>query len=371
MINALVVGGGISGLATALGLARRGHPVTVVERAPELKPLGSGITLVASAVRALDRLGLSQECMASGHGVDEFRVCDVAGNELDVIPLPPPFEGAPGILGMLRPTLHKILLDAAHEAGVELRLGLEPTRLDQRADGVGVEFSDGSTETFELVVGADGLRSSVRGMLFGEIPPVFRNAGCFRALLPRLPGVDAEHMFVGSRIGRPGFTLTGPDSMYMFCNVPAEDSSRPPEGELASRMRTALEPFGGLAGAARHLIISDDQVNYSPFEVILVPAPWHRGRVVLVGDSAHATTPNLAAGGAMCLEDAVALAEEIERATGVPEALEAYSTRRFDRCKFVVETSVLLAEWDLNPDTPGATPTETSAEAFQRLAEEF
>jgi 2-polyprenyl-6-methoxyphenol hydroxylase-like FAD-dependent oxidoreductase len=368
MTRTLVVGGGISGAAAALSLATRGHEVTLVERAPELRPLGSGITLIGPAVRALYRLGLGEECLANGYGVNSFRVCDASGAELDVIPLPPAVEGAPGLLGMMRPTLHRVLFDAVRDGDVRVRAGVEPARLDQDPDGVTVKFSDGTAETFELVIGADGLRSSVRRMTLGAIEPTFRGAGCFRAVVPRHPGVDCEHMFIGCPTAKPGFTITAPEWMYVFCNVPAADSSRPPADELATRMRAALAPFGGVVAEIRETIVSDDQVNYSPFEVILVPPPWHAGRVVLLGDSAHATTPNLAAGGAMCLEDAVVLGEALSATASVPDAIVAYTARRFDRCKFVVETSVLLSDWELHPDTPGATPSETSAEAFVRLA---
>ncbi len=371
MSTSLIIGAGITGAASAHMLVGKGYDVDIVEIGSELRVLGSGITLISPALRALDRLGVLDQCMRHGYGVSEFTGLDINGEQLYTFPLPTLGDRMPGIVGMLRPKLHRILIDHALASGARVRTGIGPRSIEQRVDKTFVEFTDGTSGEYDLVLGADGMNSTVRRMLFTDQQPVFREQGCIRAVVPRPAGLpDREHDFSGDPTAHPGFTIIGPDLMYIFCNIPAKDTSRPPQEDLPRILREYLAPFGGVMDEVRDTIVDPDLVNYSLFETIVTPKPWNLGSLALIGDSAHSTTPQLAAGGAMCLEDVVVLGEELDRAVSIPEALAAFTERRYERCKFVVDTSVQIAAWQLRPDTPDAEPDQLRERAFALLAEQ-
>lgn len=372
MARTLIIGAGITGAAAAHLLCGKGYDVEIAELRPELRVLGSGITLIGPALRALDRLGLLGECVDNGYGVSDFAGLDIDGREIFGFPLPTLGPNVPGLLGMMRPKLHRIMVDHAIAAGAKVVTGIGPKAISSAGAGAHVEFTDGSNAEYDLVIAADGLNSTVRSMLFTDEKPVFRNQGCLRAVVDRPASLpDREHDFSGDAVAHPGFTLISPTKMYVYCNVPAADTTRPVAEDLPKIMRGYLEPYHGVMDEVRASITDPNQVNYAPFETIIVPKPWHQGSVVLLGDAAHATTPQLAAGGAMCLEDVVALGEELDRTESIPTALAAFTERRYERCKFVVDTSVQVAAWQLHPDTPGADPEGVRGRAFGVLAEEF
>jgi 2-polyprenyl-6-methoxyphenol hydroxylase-like FAD-dependent oxidoreductase len=370
--NALVVGGGISGMSTAIELSRRGIEAELVEIADVWKPLGSGITMVAPAVRALQRLGLLDRCLEHGFGVNELRICDKQGNRLATIPIPrlvgPEY---PGLLGMMRPTLHQDLVDAVEGEGVPVKLATTVTALDQGDGRVHVTLSDGTERDFDLVVAADGFRSRIREMLIGPVEPVFREQAVYRAVVDRLEEVDASYQFRGDPLVHPGFTPTSEDRMYVYLPVPAARDDNPRRDELPRLMREHMAGFEGLVAEAREQIVDPDQIDYRLQETLLVEPPWHRGRVVLIGDAVHTTTPHIAAGAAIAMEDAIVLAEELASHDSVDDALQALSDRRFERCRLVVEGSAQLSSWQAHPGTPGADPEGLTIGTMTKLAEPF
>lgn len=369
MTKALIVGGGIAGLSTAVALSEQGFDVDLIDREHQMRALGSGITLIAPAMRALDRLGVLESCIENGYGTSEMAIYDPAGNQIGLMPLASPMGPEfPGLMGMMRPTLHRILLERAEEMGVAIRTGLSPIAIADHQNGTSVTFDHAPSSHYDLVVGADGLRSSLRGLRFGNHEPVFRNQFCFRAVLPRPEAVTSEIAFAGYGTAHVGLTPTGADSMYLYCCVPASAPARPDANEVPSLIRNHLAPFGGLIAELRDLIVDPGQTNCALLETIVVPQPWHNGHTVLVGDAAHATTPHLAAGAAMALEDAIVLADEISSGDSIVDGLQRYAKRRFDRCKYVVDTSVQLSYWQTHPDEGGADQERLRFEAFGVLS---
>jgi 2-polyprenyl-6-methoxyphenol hydroxylase-like FAD-dependent oxidoreductase len=370
--NILIVGGGIAGISTALALSGLNASVDLVERSPTIRTLGSGITLIAPAMRALDRLGVLDDCLQHGYGTSEFQVRDLEDEVLMVIPLPSPLDSnLPGVMGMMRPTLHQILIDRAALAGLNVRTGLTPDRLDDHEDGVTVAFSDGSAAEYDLVIGADGLRSTVRELVSGPIMPTFQGQVCYRVVAERPASITTEVAYIGSGTTHVGFTPTGQDTMYLYCLLPSDDQTRPPDAELPDIVRRHLEPFGGAVAEVRKNLTDSAKVNFTTLDTVIAPRPWNRGRTVLVGDSAHSTTPHIAAGAAMCLEDAIVLSEELVNHASIAEALQAYSTRRYDRCKYVVETSAQLGYWQTHPGAPAADQEGLRTAAIEVLAGPF
>ena len=254
-------------------------------------------------------------------------------------------DGLPATGGILRPDLHRIMSSRVRELGVSVRLGLTVDALESDACGVDVSFSDGSQCHYDLVVGADGIFSKVRDMLFPDaVKPRFTGQSSWRILCDRPAGFDRGEIFLGHR-HLAGLTACSPDKCYVFMlNIDPDRTWIEPE-DFPATVRELLADFGGNLTAIREAVSSDTPVVYRPLESALQPPPWHKGRVLLIGDAAHATTPHLASGAGIAVEDALVLREELAACDGDIEAgFAAFTNRRFERCKLVVDSSVAIGE---------------------------
>jgi 2-polyprenyl-6-methoxyphenol hydroxylase-like FAD-dependent oxidoreductase len=351
----LVVGGGIGGLTTAIALRRAGVGVDVIEKNAAWDVYGVGIIQPGNALRALHQLGLAEQAVAHGHPIngDAAWLGDGA-TQLADNDWPSLVPGLPPGNGITRPRLHRILQDAVLGSGADVRTGVTLTGLDDRADGVTVAFTDGGTRDYDLVVGADGLYSQVREMVFGaEIKPKCTGQVCWRYNLPRIESLDKIWVYIGAT-GTAGFVPLAPDLMYMLTieKPPEGTPLRLPREGIAAVYRERLAQFGGPVAEHRDLIADDDAVVYRPVENVVVPAPWHRGRTVLIGDAAHATSPHCGQGAAQAIEDGIVLSEELRAKDTVDEALDAYMARRYERCRFIVEGSEDIGRWEQDHSLP-------------------
>ena len=351
----LIVGGGIAGLALGISLRRAGRDVELVELNSAWNVYGVGIILQANALRALRQLGLADACIQAGFPYavslhhEEDGQPQAARHKPSLMD-----EGLPASCGILRPALHDLLREAALSAGVQVRLGITVADLRHERDAVQGSFTDGRQGRYALVVGADGIRSHVRALCFPEaLPPRFTGQGCWRYTLPRSPEVNSAVMYHGRQARLAGLVPVSQANMYLLLLSEEAGNPRMPDAELPSLLRDRLQHFGGLIPAALSHMPGQEGIVYRPLETQLVSAPWHRGRVVLAGDAAHATTPHMAQGASMALEDAVVLAECLAGAGSLESALQDYSSRRFDRCRRVVEASVQIGNWQMRPE-PGA-----------------
>ena len=365
----LIVGGGLSGTSAALSLQREGIDVEIVEKEPVWSATGTGITLMGPAMRALKQLGVLEECLAEGSGCSEMSLFTADGQLFHTLEIPGLLgPDWPAVGGMMRPTLHKILADAASEKGVSVRTGTTVTALEQSPDAVTVELSDGSKESYDLLLAADGFRSQIRELVFGDDAPQPKALGqvVWRALLRRPASVTGEFQFYGPGL-KTGFTPLGPDRMYQFLVQPF-DSDLPEPAERPARMRELLEVFGGAVAEVRDEITEPEQVDVRKLYWLIMPAPWHRGRVLLIGDSAHATTPQLAMGGAIALEDGIVLGELLAAEDDLDTVFEQFMERRYERCRMVVENSVQLSEWEKNAAEHEEDAGRLQVESFTALA---
>jgi 2-polyprenyl-6-methoxyphenol hydroxylase-like FAD-dependent oxidoreductase len=364
----LIVGGGLSGTSAALALQREGIHVELIEREPVWGALGTGITLMSPALRALDQLGVLDKCLAAGNGCSEMSLFDVDGNVLHELHIHGLVAGYPAVAGMMRPELHRILAEAATEAGTSVRTGTTVVSLDQTDGAVDVELSDGSKESFDLVLAADGLRSQIRDMVFGDESPKPNALGqvVWRALHRRPASVTGEFQFYGPGL-KTGFTPMGPDKMYQFLVQPF-DADLPSPEERPAQMRELLAPFGGSVAEVRDEITDPAKVDVRKLYWLIMPSPWYRGRVLLIGDAAHATTPQLAMGGAIAMEDGIVLGELLTAESDIQTALEKFMERRFERCRMVVENSVQLSEWERNAAEHEEDAGRLQTESFMALA---
>jgi 2-polyprenyl-6-methoxyphenol hydroxylase-like FAD-dependent oxidoreductase len=249
----------------------------------------------------------------------------------------------------MRPVLANILADSTRASGTDVRLGCTVTKLEQDADGVTVDFSDGSRRRYDLLIGADGLYSSLRTRLLPEAPqPRYSGQGVWRAVLPRPASITRTMLWVGDHL-KVGLNPVSQDEMYMFVNEdrPVNDFVAPEQ--FLVRLKALLEPFSAPEVCnAKAMLDEQSLVIFRPLEGLLVEQPWYRGRVVLIGDAVHATTPHLASGACIGIEDAIVLAEELEKASSLSAALECFQQRRWERCRLVVENSMRLGEIEIN-----------------------
>lgn len=367
--NALIVGGGTAGLAAAIVLRRLGIDAEIVEVKRDWTVLGSGVTMMGATLRALGEMGLGEECARRGAGGDSVGIYDGDGNQLEIVPVAQiAGPGLPAMAGIMRPELHGMLVEAAEAEGTRVRLGTTVISLDQADDGVEVRASDGTVARYDLVLAADGLHSDLRDRLWGErYRPHYTEQIVWRAVVPRPQDYTELAMFYGAR-SKAGINAVSATHAYLFLAVNTVATERPPREEWPAILRGLLEEFGGPVAAIREAIVSPDQIDCRPLQANLVPKPWHRGRVLLIGDAAHASTPQLAMGAGLAVEDAVVLGDLLETGGSPEEILPAFADRRYDRCRMVVENSVQLGEWEKHP-TEDADPGGLSASSWAALAE--
>jgi 2-polyprenyl-6-methoxyphenol hydroxylase-like FAD-dependent oxidoreductase len=348
----LIVGGGIGGLAVSIGLRGAAIDVEIAEIKQQWTVYHVGIIAQSNLVRAMVALGVADDCVAAGFPYQGVRFCDANGNVLSDAPgvkLAGPRY--PAYLGLTRPALHDVLFAASKKAGVRFHLGITVSELWQSDDKVDVKFTDGSAREYDLVVGADGVHSQIRAMVFdAALTPKFTGEGVWRYNVPRPLDVDYGSIYATCEGPKAGLIPLTRGTAYIFRIGPEPGNPRFPKNELANIMRERLKPFGGAIGELARDIRDPDLVVYRPLESVLVPAPWYRGRVALIGDAAHTITPHLGQGAAQTVEDAVVLADELRKDEPLENALDSYVKRRYDRCKLILEASLQIGEWEMHPD---------------------
>lgn len=351
--SALVVGGGIGGMATAISLAERGVKVDLVDIDADWRVYGAGITITGPTLRAYRRLGLLEPIKQAGAITNKTRLFRYDGTHLKDLDEPIIEEGLPATGGIMRPVLHRIMQTRVRELGIPVRLGLTVTALDSDDEGVDVTFSDETTGRYDLVVGSDSVFSGVRDIAFPHMGPARPTGqGCWRISIRRPPGLDTSEFFLGH--DNPcGITPCSPNDIYMWMLTEHVEREEFMDGEeLYTTLKGLLADFGGNAGWIRDNMTRENWINYRPLVAALQPRPWHSGRVVLLGDAVHATTPHLASGAGMAVESGIVLAEELARADNVETGLAAYEERRFDRCRDVIESSVGIGRLQLDHRPP-------------------
>lgn len=362
----LIVGGGTAGMSTSIALAQRGYQVELIDLDPEWRVLGAGLTITGPTLRAFKSLGVINEVASQGYFSAKVKMFAGDGTQLGEAAMPQLEPDIPAAGGILRPDLHRILSERTRATGVEVRLGVSIESFNQDADGVTVRFTDGAEGRYGLVVGADGASSSIRRMLFPNTPELESTGqGCWRVLADRPSEVDSTEIYYGPGL-KAGVNPCSPDKMYMFL-VNQMDPDQRVEADIGIEMlRELLAPFGGTVAKVRDGLGPGSSFNYRPIQALLLPRPWSKGRVGLLGDAAHATSPHLASGAGLSVEDAVVFADELTKAPSVEVGLRNFEERRWERCKLVVETSVRLGQMELAGES-NAEQARVMGEAVRAL----
>ena len=344
-VRILVVGGGFSGMSAAIMLSEQGHSVDLLEIDADWRSYGAGISLNGGIFRVFDRLGILDGYRECGAMIDGIEVRGPADQVFAHIPTPSLMEGAPGSGGIMRPVLARLLADRVRKTAVNIRLGQTFDALADGADGVDVTFRDGSSGMYDLVIGADGLYSATRAAVFPDAPaPRYVGQAVWRAVVTRPAHLPSVAMWMGPGL-KLGITPVSDDESYIFLteNRP-ENTYVPPETHVES-LKALLASFTApTAQAIAAELGADSQIVYRPLEQLLLPRPWYKGRIVMIGDAVHATTPHMAAGAMIGMEDAIVLADELAAHDTLPAALDAFQSRRWERARMVVENSGRLAE---------------------------
>jgi FAD-dependent urate hydroxylase len=331
-LRILVVGAGIGGLGAARALRQRGLAADVVEREPAWTHTGAGIYLPGNATRALGALGLESAVAERAAPIPYQRLCDHRGNLLADIDTAALWGDVGPCLALHRADLHAVL--ASHGDPIPVRRGVSLQQLSQQDDTVTVGFDDGSAGHYDLVLGADGVHSQVRRLVVGAdaVRPVGQVAWRFVTACP--PEVTTwtvllgrDRTFLAVPIGR--------GRVYCYCDAPVDSPSRPKGDEVTGRLAELLTGFAAPVPAILDTLGPDGAVHVSPIEEVTLDR-WSRGSVLLIGDAAHATSPNMAEGAAMALEDGLVLAECLASGRGIAQTLATFQARRRPRAQWVL-----------------------------------
>ncbi|RKT31658.1 2-polyprenyl-6-methoxyphenol hydroxylase-like FAD-dependent oxidoreductase [Microbacterium sp. AG1240] len=349
-----IAGSGVAGLAAGIQLAKAGVEVDLFEAKPELGIGGSGISLQGNALRVFDALGAWDDIRAAGYAFDGLNLRAPGPGAPIVAALPDVKTGGPGYpaaMGMPRADLARILFAHAEKAGVRTHFGAHVTAVEQSAGAVEVFIDGASVGSYDLLIGADGLNSTVRELIGIDTKPVKNGMGIWRTFVSRPAEVEKSELYYGGPVYIAGYTPTGEDSMYAFLVEKAQDRAGVEPEEATRIMLEESRAYDGPWNAIRADLEAGAPANYTWFTSHIVPGRWNRGRVVIIGDAAHSCPPTIAQGAAQGLEDAFVLTELLTARDTVDEGLwEEFHDRRLPRATAVVDASRQLAQWQIDGD---------------------
>jgi len=327
----LIVGGGIAGLSLGLALRQRGIAADVVERLAAPSPSGAGLYVLGNATRALASLGLLDEVRASAVAVHSQAILDQRGRRLTATRTADVWGHCGPCLSLPHARLHAILGDEFGQFRV--RRDVSVAAIDQSSGLCEVSFTDGRSAIYDLVVGADGIQSGVRRIVRPDIAPHYGRQICWRFITTNVAGIDGWTAMLGN--GSTLLAIPVSDShAYVYADLTLVANADPEPYRHAS----LPELFQAFTAPVYRLLEQGRQegapVHFGRLGGVAMQA-YVQGRVVFIGDAAHAASPNMAQGAALAIEDALVLADVLAAATDLDTALAAYTKRRQPRVRWV------------------------------------
>jgi 2-polyprenyl-6-methoxyphenol hydroxylase-like FAD-dependent oxidoreductase len=369
MERALIVGGGPAGMAAAIGLTQAGVACEVVEVTTDWRPAGVGIGLQSPPLRATKALGLFDEILRVGRPQPHLDVCLADGTRVAELPQVNVNDpGDPPFVNMSRIALHELMAAALRRLEIPVRLGTTVDGWTETGAGVEAMLSDGTSARYDLVVGADGIHSKVRGLalphagepqLAGQV--IWRMGG-------RCPQGLERYTIMVAGPHRIGLVPLPDGDLYLWMLDSTVGPQRPPRDELLALFQERMRAYGGFAPAVAEQATDPAQLDFRALQWLLVEPPWHSGRVVLIGDAVHTTTPHLAFGAGLAIEDAVVLGELVASGHQGDALGERFAARRFERARIVVENSLQLSRWEQQGGPPHPDAPKLTGAAFAELA---
>ncbi len=341
MTHVIVIGGGIAGLTTAIALQQKGIDVHVYEAASDLRPVGKGIWMPPNAMLALQRLALDKVVAQKGVQIERLELHDDDDGLLNVIELAR-MRATFGhtTTALHRADLHQALM--AHIRPTMLHLGKRCIGMSPRNNDIAAHFADGTTVRGDLLVGADGINSVIRQALFPNVQLRYSGQSCYRGIariqLPASLHHVAWEVWGGEH--RFGFSAIAPDQVYWYAPFTAPLGAKLTSDHALTALTNNYATFPDPIPAIIQHTVADEIITTDLYD--LAPLQHlYQGRVVLVGDAAHAMTPNLGQGGAQAIEDAIVLADQLARCATLTEALSTYERLRLPRVRRIAQSARL------------------------------
>ncbi len=330
-----IIGAGIGGLTAAIALYKKGFDVRLFEQAKSIQPIGAGILLAHNAMQVYEKLGHRQEIENAGNPITSINLTDAKLKPLSSVDMSP-FDEKFKVknIAIHRGVLQKILIDNLPTS--ELHLGHQLEKLQKSNQGFSLEFQNGKKVESEILVGADGIHSELRKSLFPK--SYIRNARqvCWRGvtdftLEPRYLNMLTE---AWGKTGRFGFVQISPNQVYWYA---LKSYQKSPDELVLSEIGNYFSDFDPVVN---RIMTSTPtaQINTAEIEDLSPIHQWHQDRACLLGDAAHAATPNMGQGACQAIEDAYVLAHCLSK-YNVPSAFEEYQKHRIKKATQVVRDS--------------------------------
>ncbi|MBI0395420.1 FAD-dependent oxidoreductase [Acinetobacter bereziniae] len=373
IVDIAIVGGGIGGMCAAIQLKKLGKNVSLIEIKDTLKPIGAGITLSAATLRALKEIGVVQDLFKVSGQFSQFDMYTSEGHKIAEAPIKPAV-GAEDLLatsiGVMRTKFAEVLEKRLRELGVNVILGTTIDQLENLENTVKVTLNNGIEQQFDLVIGADGLHSKIRHLVFPNIPEsTFTHQGAWRIVVPKY--FNNFSMMIGKTL-KASFSPISDTQSYMCVLDHRENDDFIEQHLWPEKLSELLAEFGSVVQEIKSDIdqgkITAEDILYRPLHTLLVEESWHKGRVVLLGDAVHSTTPHLASGAGLAIEGAILLAEELAKNQTLEQALTQYQQRHFERAKMVINVSTRLGEIEMSNGSP-IEHRELATNAFETLTQ--
>ena len=342
-MKALLIGGGIGGLTTAIALEKAGIDTSVYEAAPEIRAVGAGIWMATNAMQVFDRLGLASDVVAAGLPLERICISDnrlriIQNTEMQMIR----DQFGYSITSIARSRLQEVLLK---NYGKTINLAKHCTRFEQNGYGVTAYFNDGSSAQGDILIGADGIHSAVRQQMYPDARLRYSGQTCWRGIasIQLDAPLDKACLEAWGKTARLGFSVLSSSEVYWFAVQKAPRGEKDPPTGIKQKLQERYAGFNQpipdiIAATPEEKIIRNDIIDLNPIK------KWHHGRVCLIGDAAHAMTPNMGQGGGQAVEDAWVLSQILKDAKTPEKAFAIFESKRRKKVNQVVSTSWLIGK---------------------------